>query len=83
MAGEECKFLHPAHAENIWKIPKKVAEHNAKATIQNSANILGLQGNVTIIGASEYISRAQGASKPHLRLRYQVQLPELQINNKL
>ena len=27
--------------------------------------------------------RAQGASKPHLRPRYQVQLPELQSNNNL
>ena len=71
------------HAENLWKTPKEVALHNARATIQNSANILGPQGNVTMIGASEYISRAQGESKPHLRLRYQVQLPELQINNKL
>ena len=65
--------------ENIWKTPKEVAGHNAKATIQNSANILGPQMNVTTIGASEYISRTQ----PHLRLRYQVQLPELQTNNKL
>ena len=71
------------HAENIWKTPKDVAEHNTRATIQNSANILGPQGNVTMIGASEYISRAQGVSKPHLRLRYPVQLPKLQINNKL
>ena len=47
---------------------------------QNLANILGPQGNVTMIGASEYISRAQGASKSHLRPRNQVQLPEQQIN---
>ena len=71
------------HEENIWKTPKENAEHNARATIQNSENILGPQGNVTTIGASEYISRAQEASKPHLQHRYQVQLPELQINNKL
>ena len=42
---------------------------------QNSANILGPQGNVMTIRASEYISRAQGASKPHFRPRYQIQLP--------
>ena len=54
------------HAENTWKTQKEVAENNAKATIQNSANILRPQGNVTKIGASEYISRAQGASKPQV-----------------
>ena len=37
---------------------ERIAEYNAMATIQNSANILGPQGNVTMIGASEYISRA-------------------------
>ena len=47
MKGEECTFLHLApmpHAENIWKTPKEVAEHNARATIQNFANILGYKG---------------------------------------
>ena len=84
MIGEECvnSCIQP-HAKNIWKTQKEVAEHNAKATIPNSASILGPQGNVTTIDASEYISRAQGASKPHLRRRNQVQLHELQINNKL
>ena len=71
------------HAENIWKTPKEVAEHNAKANIPNSAGILGPQGNATTIDASEYISKAQFGSKPHLRPRNQVQLQELQINNKL
>ena len=52
------------HAENIWKTPKEVAEYNARATIQNSVNILVPQGNVTMTGASEYISRAQCARKP-------------------
>ena len=33
------------NAENIWKTPKEVAEHNAKATIPNSPNIIGPQGN--------------------------------------
>ena len=67
MTGEECKFLHPAPCRKHMKTPKEDADHNARATVQNSANILGPQGNVTTIGASEYISRAQGASKPHLR----------------
>ena len=66
-----------AHAENIWKTPKEAAEHHAKATIPNSASILGPQANVTKIDDSEYISRAQGASKPHLRPRNQVQLHEI------
>ena len=83
MIGEECKVLHQPHAENIWKTQKDVAEHNAKATIPNSASILGPQGNVTTIDASEYISRTQGASKPHLRPRNLLQLHEQQINNKL
>ena len=52
------------HAENIWKTLKEVAKHNTKATIQNSANFLGPHVKVTTIGATEYISRAQGASKP-------------------
>ena len=63
--------------------PKEVAEHHAKATISNSASVIVPQGNVTMVDASEYISRAQGASKPHLRPRNQVQLHELQINNML
>ena len=86
-------FCIQPHAENIWKTPKEVAEHNARElrkysmqsdvsggwrAIQNSANILGPQGNVTMIGASEYILRAQGTSKPHLQSRYQVQLLEQQ-----
>ena len=83
MTGEECKFLHPAPCRKYIETMKEVAEHSARSTIQNSANILGPQGNVTMIGASEYISRAQGASRPHLRLRYQVQLHKLQTNNKL
>ena len=84
MIGEECKFLHRAPCRKyILKTQKEVAEHNAKATIPNSASILGPKGTVTTIDVSEYISKAQGASKPHLRLRNQVQLIELQINNKL
>ena len=63
--------------------PERSCRAQCKATIPDSANILWPQGNVTTIGASEYISRAQGASKPHQRPRNQVQLPELQINNKL
>ena len=38
---------------------------------------------LTTIDAAEYISRAQGESKPHLRPRNQIQLHELQISNKL
>ena len=78
MIGEECKFLHSAPCKNYM-----VAEHHAKATIPDSESILGPQGNVTTIDASQYISRAQGRSKPHLRPRNQVQPHELQINDKL
>ena len=56
--------------------PKEVAEHNATATIQNFSNILEPKGNVTTIDASEYISTAQGASKPHLRPRNKVQFSQ-------
>ena len=52
------------HAENIWKTPKEVAEHHAKATIPNSASILGSQGNVTKIDASEYISGHKEQANP-------------------
>ena len=71
------------HAENIWK-PRKMLQSTIQRlpTIQNSANILGQQGNVTTIGVSEYISRAHGASKPYLRPWNQAQLPEPQINDK-
>ena len=51
MIGEECKFLHPAPCRKYMKKTKEVEEHT---TIPNSANILGLQVNVTTIGASEY-----------------------------
>ena len=61
MTGEECKFLHPAHVEDIWIILKEVAEYNAIPTIQNFANTLGPQGNITTIDTSEYILRAECA----------------------
>ena len=83
MTGEGCKFLHPAICRKYMENPEEVAEHNAKVTIQNFANILRPQGNVTTIDASEYISRAQGASKPHHRSRNQVKLLEQQIKNRL
>ena len=42
---------------------------NEPAEEQRTQSILEPQGNVTTIDASEYISRVQGASKPHLRPR--------------
>ena len=33
MTGEECKLLHPVPCRNTCETPKKVAQHNAKATI--------------------------------------------------
>ena len=82
MAGEDCKCLHPASCRKYMENPKRCRRHNTKATLQNSGNILVPQGNVAKIGRSEYISRALGASKPHLRPKNQVQLRKLQINNK-
>ena len=83
MIGEECKFLHPAPCRKYMKNPERCCRAECRATIPNSASIQGPQGNVTTIDASEYISRAQGASKQHLRSRNQVQLHEIQFNNKL
>ena len=42
---------------------------NEPAEEQRTQSILEPQGNVTTIDASEFISRVQGASKPHLRPR--------------
>ena len=47
MIGEEVNSCIQPHAENIWKTPNEVAEHNAKATnptIPNSARILMPKG---------------------------------------
>ena len=51
---------------------KQVAEHNAKATIQNSVNILGPMGNVTTVDVAHYTSRAQNTNKPHPRFSNQI-----------
>ena len=58
MIGENVNSCIQPHAEIIWKTLKEVAENNAKATIPGSVSILGPQGNVTKIDASEYIARA-------------------------
>ena len=82
MLGEECKFLHPAPCRKYMENPERSCRAQCKG-YHPELSILGPQGNATTIDASEYISRAQGASKPHLRPRNQVQLYELQINNNL
>ena len=83
MTDEECKFLHPAQSKKYMENPKRSCRAQWKGTIQKSANILGPQVNVRTLSASEYISRAQGASKPNQWPRNQIQLPKTQINNKL
>ena len=59
MIGEECKFLHPAPCKKYKENPERSCRAHAKATIPNSTSILRPQGDVTTIGASEYISKAQ------------------------
>ena len=82
MTGDECEFLHPAPCRKYMETTKEVAEHNAKATIQNFANILRLQGNITTVGASEFIKGTRcKQTKPVTQEK--VQLPKPQINNKL
>ena len=67
MIGYECKFLHPTPCRKYIENPERSCRAQCKGYHPELANILGPQGNVTTIGASEYISKAQGASKPHLR----------------
>ena len=77
-------FSHqPTHMHNAWHRKTVLLILQYLIIQKKKLFVLGPQGNVTTIGASEYIWRAQGASKPHLRPRYQVLLPKLQINNML
>ena len=83
MTGEECKFLHPAPCRKYIENPERSCRAQCKGYHPELRKYSRAQRNVTTVGALEYISRAQFASKPHIRPRYQVQLPELRINNKL
>ena len=83
MIGEECKFLHPAPGRKYMENPERSCRAQCKGYHPKLCKYSRATRECSTIDASEYISRAQGASKPHLRPRNQVQLHELQINNKL
>ena len=83
MIGEECKFLHPAPCKKYMENPERSCRAQSRGYHPELCKYSRATMECYNDSASEYISRAQGASKPYLRPRNKLQLPKQQINHKL
>ena len=83
MIGEECKFLHPAMCRKYMENPERSCRAQCKGYHPEFCKYSRAAWECYNDGCFRIHRRAQRASKPRLRPRNQVQLPELQVNNKL